>query len=155
MDRKDWALIGSAGEHYVLYQLLRRNLLAALAPRNAWAADIIVFSPRMTTGALVQVKTRIIPAHDRLFYAFLDLEPSVPETFIVPCHVVQEALLSSYNVWMATPGRHGQTHQDNSLRRIRPTSPFPVPGFPDGWLEEYRERWDYLEHESSDLAAQP
>jgi hypothetical protein len=124
----------------------------------------------MTTGALVQVKTRIIPggdhgwymnpkhielAHDRLFYAFLDLEPSVPETFIVPCHVVQEALLSSYNVWMATPGRHGQTHQDNSLRRIRPTSPFPVPGFPDGWLEEYRERWDYLEHESSDLAAQP
>lgn len=160
MGAKDSALIGAAGEHYILYRLQRRNLLASLAPTNAYAADILVFSPAMAVGSLVQVKTRTgrhggwpmgekheMLAHERLFYAFLDLEPREPETFIVPCRVVQEVLQVSHQTWLAIPSLRGQPHRDNPMRQIRSSYPFPVPGYPDGWLESYRERWDYLERD--------
>jgi hypothetical protein len=35
-------LIGAAGEHYVLSELLRRNHIAALAPTGVPNADIVV-----------------------------------------------------------------------------------------------------------------
>lgn len=92
------ALIGAAGEHYILFQLLRRGLHASLAPQNAYAADIVVFGPSMSEGFMVQVKTRtsrqgrgwVMSAkhegivHPRLFYAFLDLAADVPVTFLMP-----------------------------------------------------------------------
>ncbi len=34
-------LIGNAGEYYVVAELLKRGVLAALAPRNAPAFDIL------------------------------------------------------------------------------------------------------------------
>lgn len=58
--RRDTALTGAAGESFVLYQLQRRGLLAAQCPANAYAADILVFSPSMSVGSMVQVKTRTI-----------------------------------------------------------------------------------------------
>ena len=162
MGARDFGLTGAAGEHYVLYRLQRIGLLAALAPTNAYAADILVFSPAMAVGSLVQVKTRTRGAgggwvmgakhealsHERLFYAFLDLEPAEPQTFIVPCRVVQEVVHISHATWLALPARRGEAHRDNPVRQVRPSYPFPVPGYPDGWMEGYRERWDYLQEDS-------
>jgi hypothetical protein len=166
MGAKDSVLVGSSGEHYIIYRLQRRNLLAALAPANAFAADILVFSPAMSVGSLVQVKTRTTGAdggwsmnvkhetlaHPRLFYAFLDLEPSEPRVFIVPCAVVQDMLRSSHAAWLAGEGRAGHVRRDNPMRRVRPLHPFAVPGFPDGWMEAYSERWDLLMADPADSA---
>lgn len=58
MIKRDSAVTGSAGEHYLLYQPHRHRLIAALAPRGAQDADTIVFSPAMSVGSMVQVKTR-------------------------------------------------------------------------------------------------
>lgn len=72
-------------------------------PSQRYAADILVFSPAMSVGSLVQVNTRTMGAdrgwhmsekherlvHDRLFYAFLDLEPVQHQVFIIPCSVVR------------------------------------------------------------------
>jgi hypothetical protein len=113
----------------------------------------------MSVGSLVQVKTRTrgadhgwamsakheTLAHDRLFYAFLDLEPDAPQVFIIPCEVVQEVVRVSHATWLAGTGRGGRVRNDSPVRRLRPSYRWPVPGFPDGWLEAYRERWDYLE----------
>jgi hypothetical protein len=49
MGAKSSLLTGAAGEHYVLYQLHLRGLLAAQSPRGAYAADVAVFSPAMGT----------------------------------------------------------------------------------------------------------
>jgi hypothetical protein len=70
---------------------------------------------------------------------------SEPQVFIVPCAVVQEAVRSSHAAWLAGPGRGGRVRNDSPMRRIRPSHPFPVPGFPDGWMEPYRDHWSYLQ----------
>ena len=36
------SLLGAAGEHYVLSQLLRRGYIAALAPQGVPNADIVI-----------------------------------------------------------------------------------------------------------------
>jgi hypothetical protein len=52
------SLIGAAGEHYCMTQLLLRGYLAALTPRGAPDADILVHSSNGTVMAEIQVKSR-------------------------------------------------------------------------------------------------
>jgi hypothetical protein len=82
---------------------------------------------------------------DRLLYAFVDTEPAIPETFFIPAAVVGDVLRASHAAWLATPGRGGRPHRDNPMRMILSDYRFPVPGYPPGWLEQHRERWDLLE----------
>jgi hypothetical protein len=159
---KNSVLTGASGEHYVLYKLHRLGLLAAQAPPNAFAADILVFSPDMSVGSMVQVKTRTMGRdrgwhmqekherliHPRLFYTLLDLELDAPAVYVLPSAVIARVVRSAHQAWLSTPGIRGQQHQDTKLRMLLPGYSFPVPGLLPGWLEDYRERWDYL---TSDL----
>ena len=93
-------LIGPAGEHYVLFRLLQRGILAALAPPGAEKVDILVLSTDEQITATIQVKTSTTSLnkgwpmnakhetieHPRAFYAFVDLKrlPHAPVTYIVP-----------------------------------------------------------------------
>lgn len=153
------ALVGPAGEHYVLYQLLRRGLLAAPAPERTPAVDLLVLSPDgETITATVQVKARTRhqspgwimsrKAEDltdrRLFYAFVDLAQEPPPTFVVPAAVVASALQGQHAAWMAVPSREGRPHKDSDVRRLMHTFRRDVPGCPPGWLDEWRERWELL-----------
>ena len=158
MGARDSVLVGAAGEDYVLYRLHRMGLLAAACPLNAYAADIIVFSPAMQVGCMVQVKTRTTGAdhgwhmgekherliHPRLFYVFLDLQPDHPESYVMPSDVVSKAVAGSHRAWLALPGQGGRVRRDSPMRRIAPVFHDAVPGFPVGWMDAYRERWDYL-----------
>lgn len=151
-------MIGAAGEDFVLYQLHIRDLLAAQAPPNAYAADIVVFSPSMSVGSMVQVKTRTggrdggwhmgqkheSLVHPRLFYVFVDLAPAAPASYVMPSAVVARAVTDSHRAWLDVPGARGQPHRDSKLRRIVPRFVPPTPNFPDGWMDEYQERWDSL-----------
>ena len=51
-------ILGAAAEHYVMCQLLRRNMIAALAPAGVPDADIIVSDRVGSALAAVQVKAR-------------------------------------------------------------------------------------------------
>ncbi len=152
------SLVGPAGEHYVLYRLYRKGMLASLAPPGAPTVDVLVLAPDESVIATVQVKTRTYGAdggwhmskkHEevvqaRCFYAFVDLEPEPPVTFIVPSAIVAQALRAAHQAWLATPGRGGRPHRDHDMRRILPSYSFSVPGYPSGWLKQYEERWDLL-----------
>jgi hypothetical protein len=154
-------LTGAAGEHYVLYQLHLRGLLAAQSPRGAYAAHVVVFSPAMGIGSMLQVKTRTLGAglgwymrqaretllHPRLFYAFVDLQPEQPLVYVVPSAIVADVLLRTHRAWLATPGKGGRPHKDSKVRRILPWLPSPIPGYEGSWLEPYRERWDLLDED--------
>lgn len=158
----DSAITGAAGEHFVLYKLHQRGLIAALAPQGAHEADIIVFSPEMSVGSMVQVKTRTRGrdggwhmsekheriVHDRLFYAFVDLEPTEPVVFVVPSRTVASVVQAAHSAWLASPGRGGQARRDTKFRRLRPRYEDAVAGIADGWLDAYRERWEYLTDDS-------
>lgn len=147
-------LIGAAGEHYVMAQLLRRGYVAALAPGGMDEYDILIVDPPVQ----IQVKSRtrsgdggwtMTPKHESLtrpdlWYAFVDFEPTVPETFVVPALTVATVIRRSHEEYLNAPGRDGQPRKDNRMRRLRRTYQVPVSEAPDGWLEAYRDRWDRI-----------
>jgi hypothetical protein len=151
-------LVGSAGEHFVLYKLHLQGMLSAPAPRGYKAVDIIVLNPDRSVAASLQVKTRtygrdggwhmgekhetiVLPG---LFYCFVDFEPQVPLTYVVPSHVVADVVAKAHRAWLAIPGKRGQAHQDSTFRRVQPAYDYPVPGFERGWMDQYRENWGVL-----------
>ena len=80
-----------------------------------------------------------------VLYAFVNTQPSDPETFLIPAAIVSEVLRTSHAAWLATPGVHGQAHRDSPMRMILMDYRVQVPGYPPGWLEQYRERWDLVD----------
>jgi hypothetical protein len=104
------ALIGAAGEHYVLYCLHRRGLLASLSPPGSPTVDILILSPEEKVAANLQVKTRTRgrdrgwmmgmknekSVGPRYFYALVDLEPAHPVTYSVPGDTVADVLREAH-----------------------------------------------------------
>lgn len=158
------ALVGPAGEHYVLYRLYRQGILASLAPPGTPTVDVLILdADGDSVVATVQVKTRTFGADggwhmsakhedlvaDRMFYAFVDLQPDLPATYIIPSTVVADVVSRSHKAWLATPGRGGRPHQETKMRRILPTYPWEVPEYPSEWLTGWLERWDLLREGAS------
>jgi hypothetical protein len=156
-DKPPTSLIGAAGEHYCMSQLLLRGSLAALTPRGAPDADLLVHSADGLIAAEVQVKARsgrggrgwrMSEKHEsiiraRLFYCFVDFgqERDWP-VFVMPSHVVALYLRRSHQAWLAAPGRDGQQHNDWPGRFV--SARRPAQGFPVGWMDQYEDRWDLI-----------
>jgi hypothetical protein len=160
-------LLGAAGEHLVMSELLRRNFIAALAPAGAPNVDIIVTDIKGDRLWSVQVKTRCNVSadsgwymnakhenieDDRLYYCFVDFGEKLqdkPEVFVVPSAEVAKVLRESHQRWLNTPGPNGQTHKDSPLRRLLHdyTRLFGTEGNPyrAGWLKHYHNAWPNLE----------
>jgi hypothetical protein len=152
------SLVGPAGEHYVMYQVHRRGRMAALAPRNFPHADIMIVSPDGAKSALVQVKTRtrgrdggwhMSEKHERidfpdLFYCFVDFQPNDPVAYVIPSTRVAQVIRDAHRVWLALSAKDGTPHEDNKMRRVLPCFAFAVATAPDGWMDEWRDRWDLL-----------
>ena len=159
------ALLGAAGEHYVMYELLRRNYIAALAPQGAPNLDIVVADTEGNQLCGIQVKTRsgrggdggwhMRPKHEqidvaRLFYCFVDFgQPDDRvQVYLIPSGVVARVIADSHSAWLANPGVKGQDRKDSSVRRLLPDytyayRPHACP-YPRGWLDRYREAWHML-----------
>ena len=150
------SLIGPAGEHFVLFRLYQQGMLASLSPPGSPTVDVLVLAADERVVATLQVKTRTRGAdkgwhmnvkHEhisapRCLYAFVDMEVPegvMPITYIIPSGQVAKMLAASHKAWLAIPN-----HRDNPMRRVRPSHPFKVPGYPDGWMDQYREAWAQL-----------
>src|ERR1700761_5899150 len=147
------SLTGAAGEYYVMSQLLLRGCLAALTPRGAPEADILVARSDGPALAEVQVKARsglsgkgwrMSEKHegivrDRLFYCFVDFgyERDWP-VYVMPSGFVAKYLKDVHATYLATPGKHGQQRTDWPGRFISPHLP------DEGWIDQYREGWDLI-----------
>ena len=152
------ALVGHAGEHYVLFRLYQQGMLASLAPPGSEKVDVLVMAPDESVIATLQVKTRTYGrdqgwhmsvkhenfAAPRAFYALVDLEPQIPVTYIVPSEVVAQVVHDEHAAWLGTPGVRGQQHKANDVRRLLPKYRLEVPSAPDGWMEPHRENWQAL-----------
>jgi hypothetical protein len=159
-------LLGAAGEHYVLCQLLRRGYIAALAPIGVPNADILITDTEGQRLTAVQVKTRrnigadkgwhMKPKHERLisdslFYCFVNFGDDFgdrTQTHVVPSAVVAAAIRDSHQHWLKTPGVKGRAHKDSQVRRFLPDY---TKVFGDGhslygpnWTEKYLEAWASL-----------
>jgi hypothetical protein len=160
-------LTGAAGEHFVLCQLLRKGLIAALAPKGVPNADIIVTDIEGNRQCAIQVKTRSIGSdkgwhmsdkHEliispTLFYCFVDMEDKtgLPITFVIPSAIVASIIKDSHQLWLDTPGKDGKAHNSTKMRRLLPDyarrrqlQPNQMQQFGPGWMEKYRENWDII-----------
>lgn len=161
------SLTGAAGEHFVMSELLRRGMIAALAPAGVPNCDIVVTDEIGDRLCAVQVKTRLGKDIDRgwhmrrkheeltapsLFYCFVDFgvaEDESPVTHVVPAAVVAECLAENHRVWLEQPGAKGQSHNDNDMRRFKPDySNLRTDKYQDGWLDAYRGAWHLLGREA-------
>lgn len=150
-----------------------KDVNAVLATPNTDTVDIHA-ADKAGKPFAVQVKTKanshkwfLTAKHEDiedpgLFYAFVDLgwdfdaekpkndPPDIkcpPEVFIVPSEVVARAVHVSHQAWLNAPRKPGTSRKDGDRRDIYNTYPprfDKVKGFPAGWMEEYRERWDLL-----------
>ena len=154
-------IIGAAGEHYVMCQLLRRGMIAALAPAGVPDTDIIVSNNLGSSLAAVQVKARrdvgkggwvLKEKHEGmkrslLFYAFVDFGKTLntaPQCWIVPSAVVAEAVTESHAAWLKLPGKGGQEHNATVMRSLMHDYSHQGLGRGKGWLDPYREAWNLV-----------
>lgn len=158
--KNDTQLTGAAGEHLVLSRLLSRSYLAAQAPRGTRKADVLVNFLEGGRPCLIQVKSRqgggdlgwhMHEKHEYLieedfFYCFVDFEPEHPDVYVLPARVVAETISLDHKTWLETPGKNGSAHNETKFRRLRNKSLGKQPG----WLEEYKERWDFIAPEHED-----
>jgi hypothetical protein len=158
------SLLGAAGEHYVMSQLLRRSFIAALAPVGVPMADIVVTDDIGHRACALQVKTRRELGSDggwhmkakhegirgeSLYYVFLSFpadQARLPDCFVLPSVIVADIIHNAHRAWLARPGRGGRPHKDGEMRRLLPD--YSREGFAAthgrGWLEPYRDAWDLL-----------
>ena len=159
VDETSTSVIGAAGEHHVMCQLLRRGMIAALAPAGVPYADIIVSNNLGSSLAAVQVKARrnvgkggwVLKAKHEgirqplLFYAFVDFGKgldALPRCWIVPSATVADAITESHAAWLKMPGKGGREHQDTEMRSILfDYSRQGIAHRGPGWLAPYQDAW--------------
>jgi len=146
------SLVGAAGEHFVMAQLLLRGCQAALTPRGAAETDILVRNADATVLAEIQVKTRsgkggqgwrMSEKHehvvrDSLFYCFVDFGADGWPVYVMRSSFVADYLTNVHATYMAKPFRSGHPKKDWPGRFVSPHLPEP------GWMEKHTARWDLI-----------
>ncbi|MEX2161826.1 MAG: hypothetical protein WD751_07925 [Anaerolineales bacterium] len=149
-------LIGNAGEYFVTAELLKRGIIAALAPRNAPAFDILATNRSKTVRIRVKTKSsnysdwQWVIKKDGTIFRFLQqtedftiLVNLSPETrdmeyFVLPTPILDQWLSDDFDNWLATPGRNGRPHAaDNKKRHLS----YPVHAVS---LAVYKDKWQTL-----------
>jgi len=150
------SLIGNAGEFYVAAELLKRGVIAALAPRNAPAFDILATRGAKTVRVRVKTKSAeytdwqwVVKKGGQIFRDlgrkedFTVLVNLTDETkdlsfYVVPTRQVNEWLLEDFAAWVRTPGKRGRAHDPSNKKRH-----LNYPRFAEK-LAPYLHRWDVL-----------
>jgi len=149
-------LIGNAGEYFVTAELLKRGVIAALAPRNAPAFDILATDRERTVKIRVKTKTAeydiwqwSIKKDGNIFRFLQDQgdftvlvnltkETKDMDYFIVPTTLLNQWLIEDFENWLATPGKNGQARASNNPKRN-----LNYPKYEDR-LKRYRNNWGSL-----------
>ena len=137
---------GIAGEYFVAAELTRRGYIASLTLRNTRGIDILASNLNATKSVGIQVKAvqgrgkswmlnQKVESSEatNLFFVFIRLNHlDAPEYYIVPREEVSRFSADNHKLWLDTPGRKGQKHNDNPLRQFKDPA------------NKYRDRWDLL-----------
>jgi len=129
------ALIGNAGEYYVMAELLKRGIIAALAPRNAPAFDILATRKKQTVKIRVKTKSqeysvwqysvkkdgsifRDLSKH-KDFTVLVDLAMKTKDLkfYIVSTWRINKLLNKDFEEWVNTPGKNNQPHNPENKKR--------------------------------------
>ena len=140
-------LAGVSGEYFVAAELSKRGYIASITLRNTKGIDILCSNEEATKSIGIQVKTNRGSKRDwilneksenyfadNLFYVFVNLNnnQTPPDFFIVTSKVVANFTKEGHAKWLRTPGKKGQSHKDNPMRKFEDSE------------EKYKNKWDLL-----------
>jgi len=140
-------LSGVAGEYFVAGELSHLGYIASITLRNTKGIDILVSNSNATRQVAIQVKTNqgtkpewVLNKKaedfysDNLYYVFVTLKNTKerPDFYVVPSKVVADYVRRDHRQWLETPGKNGQAHKDNPVRKFRDIG------------KQYLNRWDLL-----------
>jgi len=150
-------IIGNAGEYLVVGELLRREVIAAPAPRNNPGFDVLA-----TTGTVsvnIRVKTKTQAANSWVwnckkdgtifgklsnksdFTILVDLKDTKtsPEYYILPTTELDRKLRDIFDYWLHSPAKRGKPHaSDNRMRRIGEST------HQQEWLSQWKGKWSLI-----------
>ena len=140
-------LVGVAGEYFVAAELSRLGYIASITLRNTKGIDIIATNEEGTKTVNIQVKTKRPGLKEwmmseknestkdkNIYYVFVSLNEGMtrPDYHISSSSDVARFIKRNHKRWLETPGKSGQKHNENKMRK---------------WFDEknkYKERWDLL-----------
>ncbi len=122
--------VGNCGEYFVAAELERRGFSVAVPMSNTELFDILAFNRTSHEQWAIQVKTTqnkdwtlrkknedVIG--DRIIYIFVKLNGlAQPQYYIVPSEDVATYVKKTHQDWLDTPGKKGQPHKDNPVRKF-------------------------------------
>jgi len=129
-------LIGNAGEYFVTAELLKRGVIAALAPRNTPGFDLLATNGEKTVKVRVKTKTEeydlwqwnakpdgsiflgLSSQSDFIVLVNLTIDTKRMDYFILPTITIDRWLRRDFADWVNTPGKKGQPHDPTNKRRI-------------------------------------
>lgn len=145
--KKDMISIGNSGEYFVAGELERHGFTAAVPMSNTKDFDILAIKRDESKKQFaIQVKTTTANKRkwtlseknekligDNIFYVFVHLKNhESPAFYVVPSKDVAEKIKEEHEAWLNTPGKNGQKHNPNPIRK------FVIKD------DEYHDNWDVL-----------
>ena len=150
---------GNASQFFVAGELCRRGYAAVVTLGNTPNTDVLCSNLAGTRFVHIQVKT-FVPGNrtcsvgmksqkyfgDNFFWVLggIPLPESNKEFeyYIIPSKTMSENVVENHQIWLRTPGRKGQEHNDNSVRAVL----LPPRIHKNGWdLSLHEDRWDLIE----------
>jgi len=149
-------LIGNAGEYYVMAELLKRGIIAALAPRNAPSFDILATRKNQTVKIRVKTKSQEYPIRQYSvkkdgsifrdlskygdFTVLVDLTMTTKDLkfYIVPTCRINVLLKNDFEEWVNTPGKNNQPHNPENKKRHLSQKKYAL------GLSKYLNQWEKL-----------
>jgi hypothetical protein len=156
---KDKSSRGNASQFFVAGELCRRGYSAVVTLGNTPNTDILCSNLEGTRFVHIQVKT-FIPGNrtcsvgqksekdfgENFFWVLGGIpEPgsnAAFEYYIIPSREMADHVLEGHGLWLNTPGKKGQDHNDSNIRTVHLP---PFKSFSDWDISEYRDRWDLIE----------
>jgi len=140
-------LTGVAGEYFVGAELSRRGYVASMTLRNTRGIDILASNEDNTKSIGIQVKTSQGRVKKWVFNAKVEQNVATNLCFVLVClngldvpqyHIVPRAdvvacISADHLRWINTPGRKGQLHNENRIRKFADLN------------DKYLGRWELLE----------
>lgn len=149
---------GNASQFFVAGELCRRGYSAVVTLGNTPNTDILCSNIEGTKFVHIQVKT-FVPGSsscsvglkaenyfgDNFFWVLAGIP--LPESnknliyYIIPSKIMTERIKEGHQIWLKTPGKYGNKHNDTTMRTII----LPPKIHPGNWdLSNYRNRWDLI-----------
>lgn len=159
IDLRDKTSRGNASQFFIAGELCRRGYSAVVTLGNTPNVDILCSNQQGTRFAHIQVKTFVpgnrtcsvgMKAMKNVGPTFFWVLGGIPlagsdrpfEYYIIPSEEMARNVSAEHAHWLATPGKKGQPHKDNSVRTVH----LPPRKSLTGWdISPYRDRWDLIE----------